>query len=419
MNEQRGFQYDVFISYRWVEPDKSWVREQLAPALKEAGLNVCLDIEDFAPGKELIMEMERAGQSSRHVICVLSPDYFNDNGMVNFEILMARRSDPGGNDSRLIPLVLRETTIPERLGGLIPIDWTRPDNLSKEWKKLLKTLNAGNIDSPFIPNTGKIFTNSLNPIENRSESNSDSSAVPARAIITNTDLHVLHASPYSPPENAPVDGCLASAHRDSGLLKMKLVSFDGSSERFGAVEILFAFFFGLFLCGINIWQRHELLWNGPNPPSLKDIEHFWGAVILNLSMGSSIFFLTAEILLYLNRESVKISLFIEGITRRLVFAYLFALCGIEVISHSDSFLKDPLALLIIGQLIFFTTNAIEAFIDLKVAVCFRKIGYHYKNQETIYSRAGKWAIWVLFGNFLVSVLVIMANMNYFWKFDER
>src|SRR5262245_8964673 len=133
MSEQRKYQYDVFISYRWVEPDMSWVREEFAPALRAAGLNVCLDVEDFTPGKDLILEMERAGLSSRHIVCVLSPDYFGDNRMVNFESLMARRMDPGGSNSLLIPLMLRETTIPERLRGLISIDWTQSDNHYREW----------------------------------------------------------------------------------------------------------------------------------------------------------------------------------------------------------------------------------------------------------------------------------------------
>ena len=46
----------VFISYRWVDPDQKWVREQLAPALRRAGLSVLLDVDDFVPGRDLILE---------------------------------------------------------------------------------------------------------------------------------------------------------------------------------------------------------------------------------------------------------------------------------------------------------------------------------------------------------------------------
>ncbi len=95
--------YDVFVSYRWIEPDQTWVREQLVPALRSAGLRVCLDVHDFVPGRDLIMEMNRASGQSSKAICVISPDYFDGNRMVDFESLLARRLDPGGRESRLIP----------------------------------------------------------------------------------------------------------------------------------------------------------------------------------------------------------------------------------------------------------------------------------------------------------------------------
>ena len=136
--------HDVFISYRWVDPDQSWVRDQLAPALRNAGLAVLLDVDDFVPGRDLILEMTRAGQESRCVLCVLSPDYFDGNRMVAFESLMARRLDPSGIEPRLIPLVLRSSELPEWLRGLIPIDWTDPSYHAREWRKLLKALGAPN-----------------------------------------------------------------------------------------------------------------------------------------------------------------------------------------------------------------------------------------------------------------------------------
>ena len=84
--EGKDRMHDVFISYRWVDPDQRWVREQLAPALRNAGLAVLLDVDDFVPGRDLILEMTRAGHESRRVLCVLSPDYFDGNRMVAFEL---------------------------------------------------------------------------------------------------------------------------------------------------------------------------------------------------------------------------------------------------------------------------------------------------------------------------------------------
>lgn len=136
--------YDVFISYRWVDPDQTWVREQLAPALRNAGLTVLLDVDDFVPGRDLLLEMTRAGHDSRRVLCVLSSDYFDGNRMVAFESLMARRLDPSGSEPRLIPLMLRSSELPEWLRGLIPIDWTNPSYHAREWRKLLNVLGAPN-----------------------------------------------------------------------------------------------------------------------------------------------------------------------------------------------------------------------------------------------------------------------------------
>jgi hypothetical protein len=134
--------HDVFISYRWVDPDQTWVREQLAPALRNSGLAVLLDVDDFVPGRDLTLEMTRAGRECRHVLCVLSPDYFDGNRMVAFESLMARRLDPSGSEAGLIPLVLRSCELPEWLRGLVPIDWTNPSFHDREWRKLLKALAA-------------------------------------------------------------------------------------------------------------------------------------------------------------------------------------------------------------------------------------------------------------------------------------
>ena len=136
------YEFDVFVSYRWAEPDQSWVRRDLVPALENAGLKVCLDVNDFVPGRDLILEMSRAGQSSRRLLCVLSDDYFAGTRMVNFEALNARRMDVAGLDSRLVPLIFRPTVLPEWLRSLIPVDWTDHSGRAREWRKLLRVLEA-------------------------------------------------------------------------------------------------------------------------------------------------------------------------------------------------------------------------------------------------------------------------------------
>jgi TIR domain len=144
---QNEKKYDVFISYRWVSPDQEWVRGQLYPALLKAGLKVFLDNEDFIPGHSVISEMERAGLESRHVLCVISPEYFEEGRMVEFESLFAQNADPGGRRSFLIPLILREATMPPRIKGLIPVSWINPQDHRREWKRLLRTLGAEDIEA--------------------------------------------------------------------------------------------------------------------------------------------------------------------------------------------------------------------------------------------------------------------------------
>jgi hypothetical protein len=68
------FSYDVFISYRHQEPDRSWVREKLLPRLHAEGFKV-FDIESFRLGAPLVEQMARVVDQSRYFLVVLSPAY--------------------------------------------------------------------------------------------------------------------------------------------------------------------------------------------------------------------------------------------------------------------------------------------------------------------------------------------------------
>src|SRR5690606_11438695 len=69
------FEYDVFISYRHLEPDRSWVRRELVPRLDEAGLRVCIDVRSFRLGHPIVTEMGRAIEESRYTVAVLTPAF--------------------------------------------------------------------------------------------------------------------------------------------------------------------------------------------------------------------------------------------------------------------------------------------------------------------------------------------------------
>lgn len=135
-------EYDVFISYRRVQPDMAWVHDELYPALKQAGLKPCLDVFDFTPGRNVVLEITRATNTSRRTLCIISPDYFDGNRVSIYESQAAWGTDPAGTDSKLVPLVLRDTKVPEPMVHLNWVDWTDPKASDREWEKLLKLLGA-------------------------------------------------------------------------------------------------------------------------------------------------------------------------------------------------------------------------------------------------------------------------------------
>ena len=108
-----GFAYDVFLSYRGQEPDKSWVRKTLRPRLEAEGLRVCIDHRDFRLGAPLVLEMARAVEQSRYTLAVLSPAYLTSN-FAELENVLAEHLGLEQGQRRLLA-VLRQDCTP-RLG---------------------------------------------------------------------------------------------------------------------------------------------------------------------------------------------------------------------------------------------------------------------------------------------------------------
>jgi hypothetical protein len=67
--------HDVFISYRHVEPDASWVTQRFVPALRAAGMTVYLDHGDFRLGPPVSSNMEDGVEASRFTLAVWTPNY--------------------------------------------------------------------------------------------------------------------------------------------------------------------------------------------------------------------------------------------------------------------------------------------------------------------------------------------------------
>lgn len=115
--------YDVFISYRQKEPDRSWVRKTLLPRLEADGVQVCIDFRDFHLGAALVKEMQRAVLESRYSLAVLTPAYLASS-FTDFENVLAQHLGLENGQRRLLA-VMREPCHPElRIAARLWLDMT-------------------------------------------------------------------------------------------------------------------------------------------------------------------------------------------------------------------------------------------------------------------------------------------------------
>ncbi len=96
--------YDFFVSYRHREPDKSWVRKKLVPALEAKALRGFIDYRDFRLGAPLVTEMARAVQESRFTLAVLTSAYIQSN-FTEVENVMAKHLGLEKSQIRLIGII--------------------------------------------------------------------------------------------------------------------------------------------------------------------------------------------------------------------------------------------------------------------------------------------------------------------------
>jgi hypothetical protein len=133
--------YDAFVSYRHQEPDKSWVRGYLVPALEDAGLRVCVDHRDFRLGAPLVTEMARAVEESRWTIAVLSPAYL-DGRFAELENVLAEHLGLEERTLRLLYVVREACTPPLRMRARLRLDMTTPAEVDEGLVRLVDTLRA-------------------------------------------------------------------------------------------------------------------------------------------------------------------------------------------------------------------------------------------------------------------------------------
>lgn len=119
--------YDAFLSYRHLEPDRSWVRGTLERHLVDAGLRVCVDYRCFRLGAPLVLEMALAVEQSRYTVAVLTPAYLTSN-FTELENVLAEHLGLEESQRRLL-LLMRESCRP-RLGlrARLQLDVTGEDH---------------------------------------------------------------------------------------------------------------------------------------------------------------------------------------------------------------------------------------------------------------------------------------------------
>jgi hypothetical protein len=105
-----GFKYDVFLSYRDQEPDRSWTRKVLLPKLEGRGVRACIDVRDFRLGRPRLKATEEAVESSRYTLSVLTPAYLGSQ-LAELGGILARFLGADTNQSRWLG-VLREPCRP-------------------------------------------------------------------------------------------------------------------------------------------------------------------------------------------------------------------------------------------------------------------------------------------------------------------
>src|SRR6478672_10269485 len=97
--------YDAFISYS--HTDLAWVNAHLVPALKSTSITVCIDYDDFEVGPFALVNMQDSVKASRHVIIVLSSNWFNSEWS-KLEYLLAASADPTGRGRKVLPILIEK-----------------------------------------------------------------------------------------------------------------------------------------------------------------------------------------------------------------------------------------------------------------------------------------------------------------------
>ncbi|RQV93386.1 toll/interleukin-1 receptor domain-containing protein, partial [bacterium] len=129
--------YDVFVSYS--HKDSEWVHNWLLPNLKAAGVELCIDRDDFDPGAPAIVNMEEAVKRSNKTLGVMTKDWI-DSEWADYEALLTRSKDPAGRRRQFVPILLKDCELPDRISMLTYLNFRDSGNHDHELLRLINTL---------------------------------------------------------------------------------------------------------------------------------------------------------------------------------------------------------------------------------------------------------------------------------------
>lgn len=133
------FPYDAFLSYRDQEPDRSWVRKTFLPRLEAHGVRACVDFRDFRLGRPRLKETEKAVQTSRYTLSVLTPAYLASQ-FAELGSILARFLGDDTNQSRWLGVFREECRPGLDMRSRMLLDMTRDADLDANIVRLAHEL---------------------------------------------------------------------------------------------------------------------------------------------------------------------------------------------------------------------------------------------------------------------------------------
>ncbi|GEM_PF-5954228 len=186
-----------------------------------------------------------------------------------------------------------------------------------------------------------------------------------------------------------------------------LVPPEPAREKFGAQEIIAALLFALFVAGVSYIQfRHTQREKAFIEAQVRELPRAMatkeeaaltdekigrlfqpaqaprasGEFELYFVFGASVFFLTATVLFFFNHGISKISFFMTGVTKRIVYIYLSAMAVIILILHIFPPGKQIMAM----HFMLITACAADTWINRIISENFRQLSDNYRELAKIF-----------------------------------